>query len=107
MCCLKYEQEAYEYLNSKMPGVGDSITALDGVTGKVDSVNVMRQTVRIIVTDEEGNKDAVEYKVEDLKFRPRKRHDKKDHSPKSKEEKELEALEALEVKEGKSKLNDD
>ena len=107
MCCLKYEQEAYEYLNSKMPGVGDSITALDGVTGKVDSVNVMRQTVRIIVTDEEGNKDAVEYKVEDLKFKPRKRHDKKDHAPKSKEEKELEALEALEVKDSKSKLNDD
>ena len=45
--------------------------------------------------------------MEDLKFKPRKRHEKKDHAPKSKEERELEALEALEEKEGKSKLNHD
>ena len=73
MCCLKYEQDAYEYLNSKMPSVGDNVTALDGTTGQVANVNVMRQTVRIIVTDEEGNKDAIEYKVEDLKFKPKRK----------------------------------
>ncbi len=102
MCCLKYEQDAYEYLNSKMPSVGDNVTALDGTTGQVANVNVMRQTVRIIVTDEEGNKDAVEYKVEDLKFKPRrkKKFDKKDV-----DNKELEALEALEKSESGSKFD--
>ncbi len=102
MCCLKYEQEAYEYLNSKMPSVGDSVTAKDGTVGQVANVNVMRQTVRIIVTDEEGNKDAIEYKVEDLKFRPKhkKKYDKKDV-----EDKELEALEALEKSESGSKFD--
>lgn len=94
MCCLKHEQDTYEYLNSKMPAVGDEVKATDGTVGVVANVNVMRQTVRIIVTDEEGNKDAVEYKVDDLKFKPRKRKksDKKDND----DDKELRALEALE-----------
>ena len=96
MCCLKYEQETYEYLNSKMPGVGDEVTTLEGVVGKVDAVNVMRQTVRIIITDEEDNKTMEEHKVDELKFKPRK---KKDKHVKSKHEKELEALEALELSE--------
>ena len=102
MCCLKHEQETYEYLNSKMPAVGDEVKAVDGTVGEVANVNVMRQTVRIIVTDEEGNKDAVEYKVDDLKFKPRKRKkpDKKDND----EDKELRALEALE-KEDSGKSN--
>ncbi len=94
MCCLKYEQETYEYLNSKMPGVGDEVTTLDGVVGKVEAVNVMRQTVRIIITDEEENKTLEEHKVDELSFKPRK---KKDKNVKSKHEKELEALEALEM----------
>ena len=105
MCCLKHEQDAYEYLNAKMPMVGDNATTPEGVVGKVDSVNVMRQTVRVIITDEEGNKTAEEYKVEELKFKPRKKP-KKDKNQTS-EDKELAALEALEREEGRSKLNDD
>ncbi len=105
MCCLKHEQDAYEYLNAKMPMVGDNATTPDGVVGKVDSVNIMRQTVRVIITDEEGNKTAEEYKVEELKFKPRKKP-KKDKNQTS-EDKELAALEALEREEGRSKLNDD
>lgn len=101
MCCLKYEQDAYEYLNSKMPSVGDNVKTKDGVEGQVASVNVMRQTVRIIITDEEGNKDAAEYSVEDLKFKPKKKKfDKKDVN-----DKELEALEALERDESGSSFD--
>ena len=29
MCCLKNEEETYEYLNSKLPGVGDFVTTDD------------------------------------------------------------------------------
>ncbi len=67
MCCLKHEEDTYEYLNSLLPNVGDHVRAADGVSGEVASVNVLRQRVRIYVTDEEGNKDIVEYKVEDLR----------------------------------------
>ncbi|HBZ02274.1 MAG TPA: stage 0 sporulation protein, partial [Lachnospiraceae bacterium] len=102
MCCLKYEQDSYEYLNSKMPSVGDTVKTAEGVEGQVASVNVMRQTVRVIITDEEGNKDAAEFKVEELKFKPKKqkKFDKKDVN-----DKELEELEALERKESGSSFD--
>ena len=33
MCCLKNEEETYEYLNSRLPAVGDRVTADDGLKG--------------------------------------------------------------------------
>ena len=98
MCCLKHEQETYEYLNGKMPAVGDEVKAGDGTVGVVAGINVMRQTVRVIVTDEEGNKDAVEYKVDDLRFKPRKK--KKQEKKENEDDKELRALEELEKEDG-------
>lgn len=103
MCCLKHEEETYEELNSRLPGVGDHVTAKDGSKGEVNSVNVLRQMVKVIVTLENEEKEIREYKVEDLKFRPRR---KKDKNKNQVEDKELKELEELERKEGKSKLND-
>ena len=101
MCCLKHEQETYEELNSHLPGVGDHVTTNDGLKGEVQSVNVLRQKVKVIVTLEGDEKEIREYKVDELKFRPRRRKDKSDIS-----DKELKKLEALERQEGKSKLDD-
>lgn len=90
MCCLKNEQETYEYLNKRLPGVGDSVTTPEGIKGEVQSVNVLRQLVKVIV-DIDDEKEIREYKVDELKFRPRH---KKDKVKLSKEElKELEKLE--------------
>ena len=102
MCCLKNEEETYEYLNSKLPGVGDYVTTDDGLKGEVQSVNVLRQLVKVIVTVEKDEKEIREYKVEQLKFKPRRRKGKADQA----EDHELKKLEALEKKEGKSKLNE-
>ena len=103
MCCLKNEQETYEYLNRKLPNVGDYVTADDGLKGEVHSVNVLRQLVKVLV--ENGDeKEIHEYKVDQLKFK--KRHGRKEKVSAA-EEKELKELENLEKKEGKSKLNDD
>ena len=33
MCCLKNEEETYEYLNSRLPNVGDYVTTVDGLKG--------------------------------------------------------------------------
>ena len=66
MCCLKNEEETYEYLNSKLPGVGDYVTTDDGLKGEVQSVNVLRQLVKVIVTVEKDEKEIREYKVEQL-----------------------------------------
>ena len=103
MCCLKNEQETYEYLNRKLPNVGDYVTTEDDLKGEVHSVNVLRQLVKVLV--EVGDeKEIHEYKVEQLRFK--KRHGKKDKHNAA-EDKELKELENLEKKEGKSKLNDD
>lgn len=104
MCCLKNEEETYEYLNSRLPAVNDTVTTEDGLKGEVHSVNVLRQTVKVVV--EIGDeKEIREYDVKQLKFKPRRRKEKNGGAGKQ-EERELKKLEAMEKKEGKSKLND-
>ena len=76
MCCLKNEEETYEYLNSRLPGVGDKVTADDGFKGEVQSVNVLRQLVKVLV-DVDDEKELREYEVERLKFKPRRRKEKR------------------------------
>lgn len=97
MCCLKNEEETYEELNRKLPGIGDYVTTEDGLKGEVQSVNVLRQLVKVVV--EEGDeKEIKEYPVEQLQFR--RRHGKKDKVDLSREEmQELEKLEEEEQQE--------
>lgn len=100
MCCLKNEEETYEYLNSRLPGVGDRVTTQDGLRGEVQSVNVLRQLVKVVV--EMGDeKEIREYKVDELRFKPRRR---KDTQKLTKEE--MKELAALEDRGAGSKLND-
>ncbi len=99
MCCLKNEQETYEYLNSRLPGVGDTVTTPEGLKAAVQSVNVLRQLVKVIV-EIDDEKEAREYKVKDLKFRARRRKDVKLSAA------ELKELAALEDSGGNSKIDD-
>lgn len=46
MCCLRYEQEAYEELVKNVPKNGAFVETPDGY-GNVTQVNVLRQTVRV------------------------------------------------------------
>ena len=99
MCCLKNEQDTYEYLNSRLPGIGDHVTTPEGLKGVVQSVNVLRQLVKVVV-ELEDEKEAREYKVKELKFRPRRKKDVKISAAEMKE------LAALEDRGGKSKIDD-
>ena len=101
MCCLKHEQDTYEYLNEKLPNVGDFVRTTDGNKGEVLSVSVLRQKVRIVVTVKDDNKEVMEYPVSELKFKPKKRRSTERIS-----DEEYKALEALEDKGGKSKFDD-
>ena len=105
MCCLKNEEETYQFLNSKLPGTGDFVTADDGLKDEVQSVNVLRQTVKVLVTVNHDEKEIREYRVEQLKFKPRKKKEKKDGQNDKHQHSELKALEALDKKEGRSKLS--
>lgn len=49
MCCLKNEEETYEALNRNLPRLGDEVQTADGLTGEVAGVNILKQTVRILV----------------------------------------------------------
>lgn len=75
MCCLKNEQETYEELNKRLPGIGDMVTTPDGLQGSVQSVNVLRQRVKVIV-DINDEKEIQEFPVEELKFKPRRKKSK-------------------------------
>ncbi len=96
MCCLKNEEETYEYLNSKLPNVGDTVTAEDGQKGEVHSVNVLRQTVKVRTVVDGDEVEIVEYRADQLKFKPRRRKDKDKSQVQDKELKQLEALEKAE-----------
>ncbi len=100
MCCLKNEEETYEQLNRRLPFIGDSVTTDDGLRGEVSGVSVLRQLVKVIVTIND-EKEIREYKVEQLRFKPRHKKEKINIA-----DEELKKLEILEMKEGKSKLDD-
>ncbi len=101
MCCLKYEEETYEELNGRLPNIGDYVTTDDGLKGEVHSVSILRQLVKVIVTINGDEKEIREYKVGQLRFRPRRKKEKVNIN-----DAELKQLEALEKKEGKSKLDE-
>ncbi len=102
MCCLTNEEETYEELNRHLPSNGDYVTTPEGLHGDVQSVNVLRQLVKVIVTLDNDEKEIREYKASEIKFKSRK---KKKDMKLSKEE--MAELKALEEKNGASKLNDE
>lgn len=99
MCCLNHEEETYEELNRKLPNVGDFVTTSDGLKGEVQSVNVLRQLVKVIV-DVDDEKEIQEYKADQLRFK-RKHHKNHKMDVNAEELKELAKLE-----DNTSKLDD-
>jgi len=65
MCCLKNEEETYEYLNQKLPGIGDIVQTPDGREGEVQSLNILRQKVRVLI-EEGDNKEAVDCAADEI-----------------------------------------
>ena len=101
MCCLTNEEETFEELNSHLPSIGDYVTTPEKLKGEVQSVNVLRQTVKVIVSLDNDEKEVRDYKVDELRFKPRRRKNNRV----SKEE--MKELRGLEEKNGASKLNDE
>ena len=89
MCCLKNEQETYEYLNSRLPSIGDIVNTPDGQRGEVTGISVLRQLIKVVV-DNGSEKELREYAIDDLEFQT---HTKRDIQVTEEEMKELAALE--------------
>ena len=96
MCCLNNEEEIYEELNRKLPNVGDYVTTDDGLKGEVQSVNILRQLVKVLV-EVNDEKELKEYRAEQLRFK--RRHKNRKDRTSTEELRELKELEKLEKKE--------
>lgn len=71
MCCLKNEEETYEYLNKKMPQKGDGATTAEGEEGVVTSINILRQKVAVLF-EMDDTKEIREYAADELTYIPKK-----------------------------------
>lgn len=89
MCCLKYEQETYEYLLRRTPKVDAIVQTPDG-QGTVVAVNLLKENVRVKLDSEQGT-DIMEYSVNEVKVVK-----DADRRPEPEEEIELEELKILE-----------
>ena len=90
MCCLSYEQPAYEHLNSITPGVGSLVKTSDG-NGIVTEVNLLRSMLKVRL---DKNKEGLpkEFALKDITVLKRV-HGKKSNAADQASEKELRALE--------------
>ena len=61
MCCLRYEQEAYEELVKKVPKQGAFVETPEGY-GSAEQVNLLRQTVKVKL-DGKGEDEAKIFKA--------------------------------------------
>ena len=102
MSCLNNEEEIYEELNRKLPNVGDYVTTDDGLKGEVQSVNILRQLVKVLV-EVNDEKELKEYRAEQLRFK--RRHKNRKDRTSTEELRELKELEKLEKKEKSEKLS--
>ena len=98
MCCLKNEADTYEELNRSLPKVGDEVQGNDGLSGQVESVNVLRQTVRILV-EVDDEKEYHEYHVNDITVLRRRRRGGSRARKENTDPKEAQELEKLENQE--------
>lgn len=95
MCCLKNEADTYEDLNTRLPKDGGRVVTPDGREGIAESVNVLRERVRVLFTDEQGNREMEEFAASDLKFTPRRKCRASDKAGDAEGKKKLGSIEEI------------
>lgn len=99
MCCLKYEDEAYQEKLKYLPNIGAIVQTEDG-EGEVDNIEILKEKLRVKFKNEDGytykKYDAKDVKI--IKDVAREQVDEEEMQNK----KELEELEKLEQEDGKS-----
>ena len=86
MCCLKNEEATYEFLNARMPKMGEEAVTADGQVGKVIELDVLHQRVRVLF-EENDTKEIETFPVDVLTFRPKKKKDPSQQGKKARGEK--------------------
>ena len=96
MCCLKYEQEAYEDKLKKLPKVGAIVKTEEDGEGTVEGLEILKEKLKIKFKDKEGFYYK-KYDAKDVKIVKNVVEDDKI------EDKELQELERLEEEDSKNK----
>lgn len=104
MCCLKYEQQAYEDKLAKLPKVNSIVKTPDG-EGVVDSVETLKEIVRVKFKDEDDT-FYKKYPASDIKIIKSASGDDMDEEEKE-NLKELQELEKLEIQDKANSNHDD
>lgn len=66
MCCLKYEQEAYEYARKIVPRIGSLVDTPEG-KGEVVGNNLLKEQVRVLLEIQENNNRVVkDFSIKDI-----------------------------------------
>ena len=67
MCCLKYEQNVYEDKLKHLPKIGATVQTDEG-EGIVDSIETLREIVKVKLKDDNGEAYFKKYNASDLKI---------------------------------------
>ena len=67
MCCLRYEESTYEELTKGLPSEGDTVETPSGA-GEVLHVNVLRQLVKVGVSQEKGDVVISEFPLDEIRI---------------------------------------
>ena len=106
MCCLKYEQDAYEEKLRRLPKIGAIVKTEDG-EGSVEGVETLKEIIRVKLRDNEsGDYFYKKYNANDIKIIKNVEEDVLD--PEEKEHlRELQELEKLEKIDKKNEVEDE
>ena len=67
MCCLRYEQNVYEEKLARLPKVGATVKVTEEGIGTVDSIETLKERIRIKFTDKDGLSYFKRYDAKDVK----------------------------------------
>ena len=107
MCCLKYEENVYEDKMEKLPHPG-AIVMTDEGEGVVETVEVLREIVKVKFKDEEGSNYYKKFNANEIKvIKDSKKAIKNDEDIDPEELKELEKIEQLDKYDKKNASKDE
>ncbi len=107
MCCLRYEQNVYDDKMKKLPHPGALVKTEDG-EGTVDTVEVIKEIIKVKLKDEEGNNYFKRYNASDIKvLKDNKKKAMTEDIASEEDIEELKKIEKLDQYENKNRNKDD
>lgn len=106
MCCLKYEENVYSEKMKKLPHPGAIVKTADG-QGTVDSVETLKEVVRVKLKDDDGETFYRKYPAKEINvIKDTKKLNKNDFDD-AEDIQELKKIEEMDKRDKKNSSKDD